>query len=164
MKPLFVLSFALLTFNAVAQTQTPEAQALLDWMPASFGELSLDGAPVALTRQAEGKAYSMCSKTYKQDTVTLSIAIFDYKENPEMMTRSTKNWDKATKTDNDLLRAGTTTIGNFQAWESFNKKDRKSELYVNLFGRYLLFLSVNNNTPEYLKEVVKQLRPEKLKH
>lgn len=103
----------------------------------------------------------MASKVYKKKDATLTIVIFDYEKNPELLKKYTSSWS-ATPVDDETQTAQAVAVENLPSWESFNKKDNTSQLYVNVNNRYLLYLSGKGNSPDFLKAVAAELKPRQL--
>jgi hypothetical protein len=151
----------LLSGVSFAQSLTKEEKALEEWLPSSIGEYELDGLPLTVTSKAADKPYSMSSKVYKKGASTLTIVIFDYKKDPDLLKKYTSSWS-ASPVDDETQTASLVTVEELPSWESFSKKENASQLYVNVKDRYLLYLTGKGNTTSFLKTVVKELKPRQL--
>lgn len=162
MRHLYVLFFLLLfSVSTLAQTTENIETTLEQWLPTSIGEYKLDGTPLTVTSKSDNNPYSMASKVYKKKDATLTIVIFDYEKNPELLKKYTSSWS-ATPVDDETQTAQAVAVENLPSWESFNKKDNTSQLYVNVNNRYLLYLSGKGNSPDFLKAVAAELKPRQL--
>lgn len=144
-------------FHTVAQSLTEEEKALEQILPASFDDYKLDGLPMTVTSRSEDKPYSMSSKNYKKGSSAISIAIFDYKENPLLLKKYTSSWTDQ-NVDDEKNAMSETRVEDFAAWQSYDKAAKDAQLYVNVKDRYLLFISGDNHSVDYLKSVAKLLK------
>lgn len=149
-----------LSLSSFSQTLTKEEKALEDWLPSSIGEYELDGLPLTVTSKSGEKPYTMSSKVYKKGTSTLTIVIFDYQKDPDLLKKYTASWSAA-PVDDDMQKANAVTIEELPGWESYSKKDNGSQVYVNIKGRYLLYLA-GKGSADFLKAVVAELKPRQL--
>ena len=155
-----IIIFLLLLANsymASGQTQTPEEESLEKILPVSFDEYKRDGVPMTVTSRSEDRPYIMSSQNYKKGNGTISIVIFDYKESPMLLKKYTSSW-AAQNVDDEKKKVSQTSVGDFIAWQSFDKVAKDAQLYINVNDRYLLFLSGNNQSIEYLKSVAELLK------
>lgn len=157
MKHAIVLVMFSSFLHAYGQTLQKEERALEDWLPTTIGEYKLDGEPLTVTSKLSNKPYSMSSKNYKKGTSVLIVVIFDYKDNPDLLKKSTESWSSIPGGD-ESKKTNNLTIEDMPAWESTDEKNHTAQLYVNVKGRYLLHLSVTGNTSEFLKTVAKALK------
>lgn len=158
LRHLIILSF-LLTISTcmLAQTLTEEEKALEKILPASFDDYKLDGLPMTVTSRSEEKPYSMSSKNYKKGNSTISIVIFDYKENPMLLRKYTASWI-GQNVDDEKRAISETKVDDLVAWQSYDKIKKDAQLYVNVNDRYLLFISGDNHSVDFLKSVAKLLK------
>lgn len=147
----------ILSVAAFAQTQTADEKSLEAVLPSSFGEYELDGLPMTITSKAEGKPYVMASKNYKKGESTFTIIIFDYKQSPEQIKKYISSWS-APEVDDENQTIKRTTVDELPAWQSYDKKKKSAQLSVNVKDRYLVMLSGNNQTVDFLKSVAKNLK------
>lgn len=157
MRIIFFLSLLVSSSIAFGQTQTPEEEMLEKILPLSFDEYKRDGVPMTVTSRSDDRAYIMSSQNYKKRNMTVSIVIFDYKESPMLLKKYTSSWE-AQNVDDGKMKISQTKVGEFVAWQSFDKVAKGAQLYVNINDRYLLFLSGNNQSIEYLKSVAELLK------
>jgi hypothetical protein len=157
MKRYFIFLLTILVTISYAQTLTQEEKALENWLPANIGEYELDGLPMTVTSKSSEKPYSMSSKNYKKGTSVLAIIIFDYKDNPALLKKYTSSWISSAE-DESKRSSSKLTVDELPAWESVDKKANTAQLYVNIKDRYLLFLSVTGNSPEFLRSAAKNLK------
>jgi hypothetical protein len=158
MRYLIVLFFGLsIILPGVAQTLTEEEKALEKILPVSFDDYKLDGLPMTVTSRSEDKPYSMSSKNYKKGTSTISIVIFDYKENPVLLKKYTSSWT-GQNVDDEKRAISETKVDDLIAWQSYDKIEKDAQLYVNVNGRYLLYISGDNHSVDFLKSVAKILK------
>lgn len=160
MKYFFILMLLIISVSGTSQTLTSEEKVLESWLPASIGDYKLDGTPLTVTSKSEDRPYAMSSKVYKTETATLTVVIFDYEASPELLKKYTASW--STPVDDEIQTAQAATIENFPSWESYNKKDKTPQLYVNVKDRYLLYLSGKGNSLQFLKAVTAELKPQQL--
>jgi hypothetical protein len=154
-------AFVLTSLTAFSQTQLPEEKVLEEWLPSAFGDYKLDGVPLTVTSKAEEMPYSMASKNYKKGTATLTVVVFDYAKNKEMLKKYAASWS-VTPAENDPQKANITTVEELPAWQAYDEKEKTAQLYVNVKDRYLLYLTGKENSLDFLKSVVKELKPRQL--
>jgi hypothetical protein len=161
MKYFLLLIFALSSGYGVAQSLTKEEKMLEEWLPASIGEYQPDGTPLTVTSKAADKPYTMSSRAYKKGPSTLTIVIFDYKKDPELLKKYTASWP-TTPVNDEIQEINSIAIEDFKASETFTKKENSAQLYMNVKDRYLIYLSVAGNTSGFLRSVARQLKPRAL--
>lgn len=158
MRCVAILFFLLLAPSLVfGQSQTEEEKALENILPSSFDDYKPDGVPMTVTSRSEDKPYTMSSKNYKKGTSSISIAIFDYRENPLLLKRYTSSWI-GQNVDDEKNAIAETKVDDFVAWQSYDKATKDAQLYVNVKDRYLLFISGDNHSVDYLKSVARLLK------
>jgi hypothetical protein len=158
MRSLSLLFFLLITFCPVlAQSLTEEEKALEKILPVSFDDYKLEGLPMTVTSRSEDKPYTMSSKNYKKGSSTISIVIFDYKESPMLLKKYTSSWI-GQNVDDEKRAISETKVDDLVAWQSYDKIAKDAQLYVNVNSRYLLFISGDNHSVDYLKSVAKLMK------
>lgn len=157
----FLLVLALFsTVLVFAQAPTSESKSLENWLPESIAGYKVDG-PALYVPSSPQRPYTMSSKVYKNGASTLTIVVFDYKQSPDLLKKYTVSWpavpsDSQEQTNEISSKDGLTTF------LTVHKMDKICQSYVNVRDRYLLYLTVNELSPELLKAVVSDLQPTKL--
>jgi acid phosphatase class B len=140
-----------------SQTHTQEEKVLEDWLPSSFGEYKLDGSALSVTSKSD-QPYSMSSKVYKKGSSTLTVVIFDYMRNPELLKKYTSAWPTESY-ENETEQAEIVKQGDVVTFLTYTRADKVSQLYAKIKDRYLLYISLNENAPQFLKRVEDELKP-----
>jgi hypothetical protein len=100
----------------------------------------------------------MSSRNYKKGAATLTIVIFDYGKDNDVLKKYTDSW--ASPSPENATQAA--SVEEFPAWQSVSTTKDVAELYVNVKDRYLLYLSTKGSSVTFLKAVVKELKPRQL--
>ncbi len=157
MRKLVVIFFLIIAHAANAQMQSAEEKNLEAFLPASFGEYEVDGSAVTTTSRAEGRSYVLSSKNYKNDKRTLSVMVMDCKNSPALFEKYTQAWT-VPEVDDEFQLIRRTAVGEMPAWQSYDKKKKSGQLSINANNRFLIVISGDNVTSEFLIAAAKQLK------
>lgn len=103
--------------------------------------------------------YSMAEKDFAASHKrSIKILLFDYKEAPIMYNQATRKWSTFVTIESDSLIQRPTSVDNCAGWESYNAKQKNSQILVGIFNRYYLTVEGTNVDLESLRKVVSEFK------
>lgn len=97
--------------------------------------------PKALQMKVGTLTYTLCEKNFNDGNRTVKILLFDFKEASIMYTQATRKWNNQLTIESDSLVDRSVIILNCTGWESFNKRNQTSQLFLGIRDRFLLTLT-----------------------
>lgn len=112
--------------------------------------------PKALEMKVGTITYTLCEKRFEDRKRTVKILLFDFKEAAIMYNQATRKWNHQAIVESDSLVERSVMIRNCAGWESFNKQNNTSQLFLGICDRFFLTLTGENIELAELRRILDQ--------
>ncbi len=110
--------------------------------------------PKALEMKVGTLTYTLCEENFNDGKRSIKILLFDFKEASIMYNQATRKWNKQSTMEFDSLVERSVMIRNCSGWESFNKHNRTSQLFLGICERFFLTITGENVNLDELRKVL----------
>ncbi len=100
--------------------------------------------PKAMQMKIGTLTYTLCEKNFNDGKRTVKILLFDFKEATVMYNQATRKWDNQLTIESDSLVERSVITRNSSGWESFNKQNQTSQLFLGICDRFFLTMTGEN--------------------
>lgn len=100
--------------------------------------------------------YSLCEKRFSKGKQKIKMLLFDYKEASIMYNQAVRKWaHDVVVTDSLVLR--NITVEDGQGWETYNRQNHNSQIFLGIKERFFLMISADNVPLDDLQEILKSV-------
>ena len=110
--------------------------------------------PKAIEMKIGTLTYTLCEKNFNDGKRTVKILLFDFKEASIMYNQATGKWNNQPIIESDSLVERSVIIRNCKGWESFNKQNQTSQMFLGIYDRFFLTMTGENLKLDELRNIV----------
>ncbi len=150
---IFILQFSLHPVKAQQVLSQTEIAKLL---PNKLSGYYKDGDTKASIINVGNLKYSLCERRFAKGKQKIKMLLFDYKEASIMYNQAVRKWaHDVVVTDSLVLRNITMEEGH--GWETYNRQNHSSQIFLGIRERFFLMISADNVPLDDLQEILKSV-------
>ena len=127
---------------------------MMKLVPEKIKGFYVDGDAKSRLIQLGDISYSIAERSFSNNRKKIKILLFDYNNAEIQYTQATRKWKDLPPAETDSLSQQRLVLTNCEGWESYNKTNNSSQIFLGICQRFFLIISGDHVDIETLHQVV----------
>jgi hypothetical protein len=127
---------------------------MMKLVPEKIKGFYVDGDAKSRLIQLGDISYSLAERSFSSNRKKIKILLFDYNNAEIQYKQATRKWKDLPPVETDTLSQQPLVLTNCEGWESYNKTNNTSQIFLGICNRFFLIISGDHVDMEMLHQVV----------